>query len=626
MVASVGAGLRLGRCRLGNQLSDPRGPGLYEATLEGAFGTERPVWIERLAGALAKDPTAITTFLEEGRRRTRLHHPVLLEAWELAQAEDGEPFLIVTDPRGPDLGKLLSAEGRGFPTALAIHVVLELCRALEPITEGDPRWCGRIEPGRIFVSSHGALRFTLGVPVSGPVDRHTFVAPELTRGAAPTAKSDVYALAVLLGVVSRGKAEAAPGPPSLAPLLGSALATDPKERPELRAFREHLEAALEALGATTDELAQQLRARASLLCPPTLDLEAPPGGERPIPSRPPPRKVEQAPQARARSGSGRAYWLELEGRPLGPFSGAQLFEQLQALTPLAFSETKVAAQPLRFLPTGRFLELLGEELPPAETALHHLAPAGRLAKDPLPAVLARLAKAKATGRLILVRHDLGRADRRELHLQGGELVYAGALPATLRLWECLLTERRFGGQDLSASIHGALKSGTPLTLTKGAARALQQARDLESRRLLRETLRWRTGDYGFDEEAAPREGRPTPVLRLLSRSLYRASTAAELRFRLHPHLDRPFQRSERFEVEVQALGLLPTEQERISSFGHGYTLTESLAQSGQLKDQRSALVLAVLFVELGLLVPVEERRAKSGRTPPPNLSTEPTPA
>lgn len=622
----MGSVTRLGRCRLGARLSMPQGPALYEAFLEGAFGTERPVWVERLAEPLAKDPAAITQFLDEARRRTRLEHPVLLEAWELAQTDEGEPYLIVADPRGPDLSKLLSAEGRGLPTALAIHVVLELCRALEPITAGDPRWCGRIEPGRIFISSHGELRFTLGVPVASPMERHAFVAPELARGAAPTQKSDVYSLAVLLGVVSRGKVEAAPGPPSLVPLLGSALATDPNERPELRAFREHLEAALDTLSPTPGELTQQLRARASLLCPVTLDLEAPSGSERPIPSRPPPRTPNREAPPRARSGAGRAYWLDLEGKTLGPFSGAQLFQQLQALTPLAFSEAKVAAQPLRFLPSGRFLELLGEELPPAETALHHLAPAGPLSKDPLPAVLARLSKAKATGRLILTRHDLGRVDRRELHLEGGQLVYAGALPATLKLWECLLTERRFGGQDLSASLHAALKDGVPLALSKGATRALLQARALESRRLFRETLRWRSGEYGFDEESTPRSGRPTPILPHLSRAMYRAFTAQELRFRLYPHLDHPFERSERFEQEVQALALLPTERERISSFGHGYTLTESLAQSGQLQDQRSALVLAVLFVELGILVPVEAEKPKSGRTPPPTLSVEPASA
>jgi tRNA A-37 threonylcarbamoyl transferase component Bud32 len=144
-------------------------------------------------------------FLDEARRLARIDHPNVVRVFG-ADVHDARVGLWTELVDGADLGAQLRRQGTLSPTE-AITVGIEMCRALAAvhaagIVHGDLKAENvvRARDGRLVLTDFGA-----GTEAAAPARAHhprtgtpLAMAPELLDGGAPNARTDLYALGVLI--------------------------------------------------------------------------------------------------------------------------------------------------------------------------------------------------------------------------------------------------------------------------------------------------------------------------------------------------------------------------------------------------------------------------------------------
>jgi serine/threonine-protein kinase len=227
------------------------------------FATSKPgVVVKRLLPHIAKDPELISMFLEEARVAARLHHPNIVEIYELGEA-DGAWFLAMEHVDGPDLRKLGGVDA------------LKACRIAEQVALGlDHAHKARDAQGRLLrvvhrdVSPHNILvakdgtakLIDFGVARAVGGGKPAYMAPEQAEGGDGDARSDQFSLGVVLWELLTGKrlfdagsdaatlarvAACKVEPPAvLQPVVMRALSKDPTQRyRDCRALAEALRSA-----------------------------------------------------------------------------------------------------------------------------------------------------------------------------------------------------------------------------------------------------------------------------------------------------------------------------------------------------------------------------------------------
>lgn len=141
--------------------------------------------------------------LEEARRLARVRHPNVL-AIHGVDVRDGRAGLWMEKLEGSTLEQLLASQG-ALGAREAAGVGIELCRALAAIhatglVHGDvtTRNVMRERGGRIVLMDLGSGAISGDVALGSITGTPLSSAPELLAGAAPDARADLYALAVLL--------------------------------------------------------------------------------------------------------------------------------------------------------------------------------------------------------------------------------------------------------------------------------------------------------------------------------------------------------------------------------------------------------------------------------------------
>lgn len=236
---------------------------------------DRQVALKFIAPELRRDSEARRRFQHEARAASALDHPNICTIHDIEETDDGRAFIVMSAYEGETLRERI---GRGsLPFSEALDIAMQVARALgaaheRGIVHRD------VKPDNVFITRDGVVKlldFGLAATTDGAMSGAggvegtvAYMSPEQAQGRRGDARSDVWALGVVLyEMLARVRpfAAASPGetvqriltsepelgalpgeaPPGIAALVGRALAKDPAGRfsnageflGALRAFR-----------------------------------------------------------------------------------------------------------------------------------------------------------------------------------------------------------------------------------------------------------------------------------------------------------------------------------------------------------------------------------------------------
>jgi eukaryotic-like serine/threonine-protein kinase len=260
-LAPLNADQTLGRY----ELLTPIGRGgmavVWAARLQGSRGFSRMVAIKVMLPHLSVDPRFERMFLREAKIASRIRHPNVCEIADLGE-QDGLLYLVMEWVDGDSLATVMRADGESLPHDVAAHIVAEAGRGLHAaheLTSDDGEHLDvvhrDVSPQNILVTTSGTVQIVdFGVAKAANDGEQTtqsgftkgkvgYVAPEQVNGARVDARTDVFALGVVLYELTT-HVHPFRGPTDLATLLAVASTdplkdpreVDPAYPPELAAF------------------------------------------------------------------------------------------------------------------------------------------------------------------------------------------------------------------------------------------------------------------------------------------------------------------------------------------------------------------------------------------------------
>jgi serine/threonine-protein kinase len=281
---------------------------IFRGKAVAAGGFEKPVAIKRILPHLSQDKRFVELLIAEAKVLSLLRHRNIVQIFDVGLGDDGQYFLVMEHVDGKDLGAVqrgLEASRRRMPFDLALHVVAEICEALEhahaaraPDGKVMSLVHRDVSPSNVLVSRAGELKLTdFGLAKRAEQEptghgamrgKFAYLSPEQARNGQIEPRSDVFSAGILLWelVANRrlfsglGDMEAlravreaqVPSPreidgrltPEIDALIMSALARDARSRPtagqlggKLRALRYSLEV---TVGDPATELAKIIEA------------------------------------------------------------------------------------------------------------------------------------------------------------------------------------------------------------------------------------------------------------------------------------------------------------------------------------------------------------------------------
>lgn len=172
---------------------------------------QQPVALKFLPEATAQDPVTLERFHNEVRIARRISHPNVCRIYDIGEA-DGLVFLSMEYVDGEDLGSLLRRIGR-LPSDKALEIARKLCAGLA--AAHDKGVLHRdLKPANVMLNSQGEVVIMdfgladLAEHIPHEQVRYgtpAYMAPEQLAGKEVTAKSDIYALGLVLYEVFTGK-------------------------------------------------------------------------------------------------------------------------------------------------------------------------------------------------------------------------------------------------------------------------------------------------------------------------------------------------------------------------------------------------------------------------------------
>ena len=167
----------------------------------------QPVALKFLPPSLKQDSQRLSQFHNEARTARQVSHPNVCRVYDIGEA-DGHLFLTMEYVDGEDLSSLLRRIGR-LPEDKAIEIARQICAGLAAAHERGVVHRD-LKPANIMLDGTGKVRimdFSLAAtgPVTGIAGTPAYMAPEQLAGGHVTAKSDIYALGLVLYELFTGK-------------------------------------------------------------------------------------------------------------------------------------------------------------------------------------------------------------------------------------------------------------------------------------------------------------------------------------------------------------------------------------------------------------------------------------
>ncbi len=224
-------------------------------------GVEKRLVIKRLRRERIADPRFLDLFVREAQLSMSLVQQNIVPVFDFGRVGD-DVFLAMEHIDGKDLGSTLArSRGAGLPAVVAAFVAAECCHALHHAhsgAAGQPVVHRDVTPRNVLLSWSGEVKLAdfgiaaaMGAGDTSLVGTPGYMAPEQARGEALDARTDLYALglvlwemltgvhvrsggdaATLLELAKRNELPAIPAelPPALHALIERATATSPEQR------------------------------------------------------------------------------------------------------------------------------------------------------------------------------------------------------------------------------------------------------------------------------------------------------------------------------------------------------------------------------------------------------------
>ncbi len=199
---------------------------VYRGQTHGAAGFTRPVAIKRVLAPLSQNPVFLKMFVEEARVVSELDHPNIAQIHDFDRDRAGEYYLVLEWVEGLTLAEWRQGykeHGNHTPWSLTAAIGIEVLEALHAAhvredAEGRlaPIFHRDVTPQNVMVSNCGVVKLT-DFGLARAMDRSSitkpgfvkgkisYLAPELTYEAEPSAQTDVFSVGVVLWEVLAGE-------------------------------------------------------------------------------------------------------------------------------------------------------------------------------------------------------------------------------------------------------------------------------------------------------------------------------------------------------------------------------------------------------------------------------------
>ena len=167
---------------------------------------KREVAIKVLRGELNEDPVNLQRFQREANAITNLSHPNIVEVYDVGEA-DKKNYIVMEYVPGKTLKQLIKQRGALNPTE-AINIMKQLVSATAHAHHNDIIHRD-IKSQNVLIKDDGTVKLSdFGIASTGDSSQQLtqtdtvmgsvhYLAPELARGKAATAQSDIYSLGIV---------------------------------------------------------------------------------------------------------------------------------------------------------------------------------------------------------------------------------------------------------------------------------------------------------------------------------------------------------------------------------------------------------------------------------------------
>ncbi|MFP2913160.1 protein kinase domain-containing protein, partial [Pyxidicoccus sp. 3LFB2] len=209
------AGTHIGKYVVRRKLAEGGMAEIYLCTARGAEGFEKEVVIKRVRAFLASDPEFVGMFIAEARLASRLNHANVVQIFDFDKHEDTY-YLAMEYVRGCSLWELrkrCKELMEPVPPVMVAHIGAEVARGLHYAhrvrVNGQPLDLVHrdVTPHNVLLSYDGAVKLTdFGIAKAGNKltqpgvlkGKFAYMSPEQARGEAVDARTDIFALGVVL--------------------------------------------------------------------------------------------------------------------------------------------------------------------------------------------------------------------------------------------------------------------------------------------------------------------------------------------------------------------------------------------------------------------------------------------